>query len=173
MESQWQLRHYTATAAQQVQIYVSIVPEPPTLSGVARVVEESQLSGKFQGVQGKNCILIHFDAQLFGEAAKRPDRRSPALTAALLKKLVHGAIKGRGGSANQKVGPDHYDKPVDGDFLFLNDGGRNVMEVLMSPFKTKEAKGAALAHYLEVSEITLCLSQDGCLADVILAFNVS
>jgi hypothetical protein len=74
--------------------------------------------------------------------------------------LVHGAIKGRGGSPNQKVGPDHYDKPLDGDFIVLNDGGRNVIDVLMSPFKTKDAKGAALAHYLEVSEITLCLNQD-------------
>ena len=143
-----------------MQIYVSLVAEPPTLAGVARVVEESQLSGKFQGVQGKSCIMIHFDVQLFAEAAKRPDRRSPALTSALLKKLVHGAIKGRGGSPNQKVGPDHYDKPLDGDFIILNDGGRNVIDVLMSPFKTKDAKGAALAHYLEVSEITLCLSQD-------------
>ena len=154
------LRHYTATAAQQVQIYVSLAAEPATLGGVARVIEESQLSGKYQGVQGKSCIMIHVDVQLFAEAAKRPDRRSPALTSALLKKLIHGAIKGRGASPNQKVGPDHYDKPLDGDFIFLNDGGRNVIDVLMSPFKTKDAKGAALAHYLDVSEITLCLSQD-------------
>ena len=154
------LRHYTATAAQQVQIYVSLAAEPATLGGVARVIEESQLSGKFQGVQGKSCIMIHFDVQLFAEASKRPDRRSPALTSALLKKLIHGAIKGRGASPNSKVGPDHYDKPLDGDFVFLNDGGRNVIDVLMSPFKTKDAKGAALAHYLDVSEITLCLSQD-------------
>ena len=138
------------------------------MAGVARVVEESQLSGKFQGVQNKSCVLIHFDVQLFAEAAKRPDRRSPALTSALLKKLIHGAIKGRGGSANQKVAPDHYDKPLDGDFIILNDGGRNVMEALMSPFKVKDAKGAALAHYLEVSEITLCLSQD---CRLLLTFN--
>ena len=59
------LRHYTATAAQQVQIYVSLAAEPATLGGVARVIEESQLSGKFQGVQGKSCIMIHFDVQLF------------------------------------------------------------------------------------------------------------
>lgn len=124
------------------------------------MVEESQLSGQYQGVQGKNGIMIHFDSQLFAEAVKRPDRRAPALTSALLKKLIHGAIKGRGGAANQKVGPDHYDKPLDGDFIFLNDGGRNLTDVLMSPFKTKDVKGAALAHYVEVSEITLCLSQD-------------
>ena len=60
------------------------------------------------------------------------------------------------------MGPDHYDKPLDGDFIFLNDGGRNVVDILLSPFKTKDAKGAALAHYLEVSEVTLCLSQDRC-----------
>ena len=153
-------RHYTATAAQQVQIYCSLVPEPPTLSGVARVVEESQLSNAFVGVQGKSCVMIHFDCQLFGEASKRPNRRGAALTPALLKKLIHGAIKGRGGSANKKVNEEHYDKPLDGDFIFMNDGGRNVMEALMSPFKAKEGKASSVAHHLEYTEITLCLSQD-------------
>ena len=153
------VRHFVATAAEQVQIYVSLVPEPATMAGVAKVVKESHVA-QHLGAQGKGCIMIHFDAQLFGESLKRPDRRFPPLSPALVKKLVHGALKGRGRSPNSKVGDDHYDKPLDGDYVFLNDGGRNVLESLLSPFKAKETGKASIAHYLDTTEITLCLSQD-------------
>ncbi|CAK9076470.1 Uncharacterized protein SCF082_LOCUS36862 [Durusdinium trenchii] len=151
--------HFVATAAEQVQIYVSLVPEPATMAGVAKVVKESHVA-QHLGAQGKGCIMIHFDAQLFGESLKRPDRRFPPLSPALVKKLAHGALKGRGCSPNSKVGDDHYDKPLDGDYVFLNDGGRNVLESLLSPFKAKETGKASIAHYLDTTEITLCLSQD-------------
>ncbi|CAJ1360857.1 unnamed protein product [Effrenium voratum] len=151
--------HWTATAAQQVAIYVSLRAEPPTQSAVARAVGDSGLNGDLRGVQGKSGVMIHFDANLFAEAAKRPDRRFPPLSPALMKKLIHGSIKGRGGLANKKVAEDHFDRPIDGDFIFLNDAGRNVLESLLAPFKSKDGKGA-LAHYLEHTEITLCLSQD-------------
>ena len=154
-----QRRHWTATAAQQVAIYVSLRAEPPTQSAVARAVGDSGLNGDLRGVQGKSGVMIHFDANLFAEAAKRPDRRLPPLSPALMKKLIHGSIKGRGGLANKKVAEDHFDRPIDGDFIFLNDAGRNVLESLLAPFKSKDGKGA-LAHYLEHTEITLCLSQD-------------
>ncbi|CAJ1372633.1 unnamed protein product [Effrenium voratum] len=151
--------HWTATAAQQVAIYVSLRAEPPTQSAVARAVGDSGLNGDLRGVQGKSGVMIHFDANLFAEAAKRPDRRFPPLSPALMKKLIHGSIKGRGGLANKKVAEDHFDRPIDGDFIFLNDAGRNVLESLLAPFKSKDGKGA-LAHYLEHTEITLCLSQE-------------
>ena len=154
-----QRRHWTATAAQQVAIYVSLRAEPPTQSAVARAVGDSGLNGDLRGVQGKSGVMIHFDANLFAEAAKRPDRRFPPLSPALMNKLIHGSIKGRGGLANKKVAEDHFDRPIDGDFIFLNDAGRNVLESLLAPFKSKDGKGA-LAHYLEHTEITLCLSQD-------------
>ncbi|CAJ1384953.1 unnamed protein product [Effrenium voratum] len=140
-----------------VAIYVSLRAEPPTQSAVARAVGDSGLNGDLRGVQGKSGVMIHFDANLFAEAAKRPDRRFPPLSPALMKKLIHGSIKGRGGLANKKVAEDHFDRPIDGDFIFLNDAGRNVLESLLAPFKSKDGKGA-LAHYLEHTEITLCLS---------------
>ena len=155
-----QRRHWTATAAQQVAIYVSLRAEPPTQSAVARAVGDSGLNGDLRGVQGKSGVMIHFDANLFAEAAKRPDRRFPPLSPALMKKLIHGSIKSRGGLANKKVAEDHFDRPIDGDFIFLNDAGRNVLESVLAPFKSKDGKGA-LAHYLEHTEITLCLSQAG------------
>ncbi|CAJ1398801.1 unnamed protein product [Effrenium voratum] len=151
--------HWTATAAQQVAIYVSLRAEPPTQSAVARAVGDSGLNGDLRGVQGKSGVMIHFDANLFAEAAKRPDRRFPPLSPALMKKLIHGSIKGRGGLANKKVAEDHFDRPIDGDFIFLNDAGRNVLESLLAPLKSKDGK-RALAHYLEHTEITLCLSQE-------------
>ena len=129
---------------------MSLQAEPPTQSAVARAVGDSGLNGDLRGVQGKS--------NLFAEAAKRPDRRFPPLSPALMKKLIHGSIKGRGGLANKKVAEDHFDRPIDGDFIFLNNAGRNVLESLLAPFKSKDGKGA-LARYLAHTEITLCLSQ--------------
>ncbi|CAJ1354075.1 unnamed protein product [Effrenium voratum] len=49
--------HWTATAAQQVAIYVSLRAEPPTQSAVARAVGDSGLNGDLRGVQGKSGVM--------------------------------------------------------------------------------------------------------------------
>ena len=81
-------------------------------------------------------MLIHFDADLASEAHARPNYRPPPMTETLIKKLIWGALSGRGASpVGKNTEPD---VPIPGDVLCILDGGRD-NPLLMSPFK--QAKG--------------------------------
>ena len=154
------VEHWTATAAQMVNVYCSLHPEPETQAGVAKLVSESPLSANsVTGVAGKTCVMIHFDCNLFGEAKKRPHLRHPTLPDSLVKKLIWGALAGRGASPVGKAAEP--DCPIAGDCLFICDAGRPEVETaLFSPFSQNAPRGG-MSHYVEHAKITMCLAQDG------------
>ena len=87
----------------------------------------------------KNCVLIHFDADLATESHARPNYRPPPMTECLAKKLIYAALAGRGAKAVKTN--SEPDCPIPGDVLCILDGGRD-SPALMTPFK----QGKGLAH---------------------------
>ena len=85
----------------------------------------------------KNCVLIHFDADLASEAHARPNYRPPPMTETLAKKLIWGALSGRGAVPIGKN--TEADVPIQGDVFCILDGGRD-SAMLMSPFKQGKGK---------------------------------
>ena len=62
------VEHWTATAAQQLNVYVSLLTEPDTQAGLEKLISESPLSrSSIEGEVGKNMVMIHFDADLCGD----------------------------------------------------------------------------------------------------------
>ena len=86
----------------------------------------------------KNCVFIHFDADLASEAHARPNYRPPPMTEGLARKLIWGALRGRGCSPVGK-NPEP-DVPCQGDVLCILDGGRDC-PALMTPFKQGKGPG--------------------------------
>ena len=77
------------------------------------------------------------------------------MTEALAKKLIYGALAGRGAKAvKTNTEPDC---PIPGDVLCLLDGGRD-NPMLMTPFK--QSKSGHLPHYLEIKEVHAMISED-------------
>ena len=80
-----------------------------------------------------------------GEAAKRPSHRTPGLPDGHLQKVVPGVLQGRG--ATPRKGCSHVDAPVNGDFVFVSDGGCGD-ESALAPFRAPKTRGA-VSNYLE------------------------
>ena len=93
----------------------------------------------------KNCVLIHFDADLATESHARPNYRPPPITETLAKKLIYGALAGRGAKAVKTN--SEPDCPIPGDLLCILDGGRD-SPALMTPFK--QSKGRGLSIFLSL-----------------------
>ncbi|CAE7766349.1 unnamed protein product [Symbiodinium sp. CCMP2592] len=150
--------HFTATACQMFNVYCSLYAEPDTQAGVAALVSQSSLSGSSAtGVPGKSLVMIHLDAALVGESRSRPWQRQPAVAPALVSKLIHGALVGRG--AQPVKSATEPDMPIGGDAVFLCDSGRPEVEAaLLGPFSQNSARGN-LSSYLEHTRITMCISQ--------------
>lgn len=86
----------------------------------------------------KNCVFIHIDADLTSEAHARPNYRPPPMTESLAKKLIWGALRGRGA---KPVGKNpEPDVPCQGDVLCILDGGRDC-PALLTPFKQGKGPG--------------------------------
>ncbi|CAE7790570.1 unnamed protein product [Symbiodinium sp. CCMP2592] len=149
--------HWVATAAQQLNVYIKLIAEPDTQAGIEKAIVESPLSkSSIEGAVGKNMVMLHIDADLLGESAKRPGYRAPSIPPDIINKLVYGALRGRGarpvGSAAEP------DVPISGDALVVCDAGR-CPSTMLAPFK-QHSKRAGLSHYIEHAEIVLALAQD-------------
>lgn len=93
------VEHFTATAAELLNIYCLLQPEPSTESALIKMISESPLSpSKVKGVPGKSAVLIYLDTQLIGESNKKPALRLPPIQPGLLQKLITCALKARGSS---------------------------------------------------------------------------
>ena len=92
----------------------------------------------------KNCVLIHFDADLATESHARPNYRPPPMTECLAKKLIYAALAGRGAKAVKTN--SEPDCPIPGDVLCILDGGRD-SPALMSPFKQGKGLTDSLTDY--------------------------
>ena len=110
-------------AKEHVRAYVKLLQEPGTLDGVELAVSQSGLNNT-RGQERRSVFMTMLSADSLGESAGRaPHRRAPA-DSGLLRKLVHGAILGRGG---RRVNPAEEGGSVivpKGDVVALHDGGR-------------------------------------------------
>ena len=110
-------------AKEHVRAYVKLLQEPGTLDGVELAVSQSGLNNT-RGQERRSVFMTMLSADSLGESAGRaPHRRAPA-DSGILRKLVHGAILGRGG---RRVNPAEEGSSVivpKGDVVALHDGGR-------------------------------------------------
>ena len=104
--------HFTATAAQLLNIYVGLAPQPETEAAFIKMIQESCLGpSNVKGVTGKNAVLIYCDSQLIGESSKRPSTRLPPIEGNLLHTLIGNALKARGSTPIGK-GNTQVDCPI-------------------------------------------------------------
>lgn len=144
------VQHMTANASQLLNIYVSLQSEPVSQGALAKLVAESNLShGSVSGRSGKTVVMILFDANTFAERATRPQYRAAAVSTDLVKKLVGGAVSGRGG----KIKDGEVERLAPGDVVCLLDGGRG-MAALTAAFKGKGANWE-----LEAKDVVVALDE--------------
>ena len=150
--------HFTATAAELLQIYTSFYPEPQTEAAFVKLVQESPLGpSKVNGGPGKTAILIHVDLQLIGESLRRPSCKVPPLDTCPHQQLITGALKGRGASAIGRNN-NQVDCPVEGDIILVCDSRKDSTQGL-APFRSAKCRGQ-INGYLEHFELSLILNQD-------------
>ena len=149
--------YWTATAAQLCDIYVLLHVEPVTEAAMVKAISESSLAPtSIRGKAGKSCVLTHLDTQLIGEASKRPAYKLPPIPDGLMSKLLTAALKARG--AQPVKGSTHFDLPIEGDVVLLNDAGRRDDSTL-SHFKTGKTRLPVNAH-IDHWDLSLIISQD-------------
>ena len=150
--------YWTATAAQLCDIYVLLHAEPQTEAAMVKAIAESSLAPtSIRGKPGRSCVLIHLDTQLIGEASKRPAYKLPPIPDGLMSKLLTAALKARG--AQPVKGSTHFDAPIEGDVVLLNDGGRNDADACLSHFKTGKTRRPVNAH-IDHWDLSLVISQE-------------
>ena len=92
--------YWDAFGAQFVRQYVQLHVEPETAQRLAAIIGSSNLS-TVKGVEGKSSVLVLYDIDLEAEALNRPQDRKPPHNDECYKKLVQGAMLGRGGQLNK------------------------------------------------------------------------
>lgn len=152
--------HFTATAAQFLNIYVGLMPQPETDAAFVKMIQESCLGpSNVKGVPGKNAVLIYCDSQLIGESLKRPSTRLPPIEDNLLHTLIGNALKARGSTPIGK-GNTQVDCPIEGDIVIVNDGGRG-NDLCLAPFRSAKTRGTrGVNGYLEIFDLNVVISQD-------------
>ena len=84
-------------AKEHVRAYVKLVQEPATTAGVELAVKQSSLC-TIHGQERRNVFMIVLSTDNLAEVAGRAPHRRPPIEFSDLKKLVHGALLGRGGT---------------------------------------------------------------------------
>ena len=91
--------YWTAYASQFVKQYVRLVPEPETRHGVADLVSNSELKN-LRGIEGRSSVIVFYDVDCASESQNRPGDRKPPHLEENYKKVIQGAMQGRGGQRN-------------------------------------------------------------------------
>ena len=148
-------------AKEHVRAYVKLVPEPSTMAGVEQSVRQSGLSD-IRGLERRSVVMATLSADSLGEVAGRaPHRRAP-VDFELVRKLVQGALLGRGGSRDSDENP--VTVPA-GDLVALHDGGRpTVQQMFLDIWKpTRKVSGAVVknsAMDVKVKKLTLVMNEE-------------
>ncbi len=101
---------------------------------------------------GRTTVLLHFDCNLFAEAQTRPWLRPALPSEAVVKKLLHGVMQGRGAECDDD---GQVQAPLPSDVLLLNQGScsdtqpKSIVEGMFPKL--------SCAHY---KRWFLCLSED-------------
>ena len=152
-------------AKEHVRAYVKLLQEPSTMEGVVLAVSQSGLKNT-RGQERRSVFMTMLSADSLGESASRgPHRRAP-VESAVLRKLVHGAVVGRGG---HRVDPAEETSSVvipAGDVVALHDGGRTgVQSMLVDTFRPMhKVFHTALTKQspvdVKLKKVTLVLNED-------------
>ena len=117
--------YWNAVANQAVRTYVSLVPEPKTIQGVESAVAQSSLKD-ISGSQGVSSVLLWLDLDSVGESqgpGQQPMlRKKYTMDTNTLKKLVQGALMGRGSQKRGQAGAEEATRVVDGDVVMIHSG---------------------------------------------------
>ena len=97
---QFSSEYWEAFAAQLIRQYVKLVPEGTTAQGVASLIEDSHLK-EICGTEGRNCVIVNYEADVASEAFARPGECKPPRDAGDYKLLIQGALAGRGAQKNK------------------------------------------------------------------------
>eukprot|EP00438_Fugacium_kawagutii_P016989 Skav202425 [mRNA] locus=scaffold1370:406666:410894:- [translate_table: standard] len=118
--------YWNAVANQIVRTYVNLAVEPATVQGVDRAISQCPAK-EISGSQGTSSVLIWLDLDLLGES-RGPGQQIQARNKKfncdlnLLKKLLQGALMGRGSQKKGQTGAEEATKVVDGDIVLLHSG---------------------------------------------------
>lgn len=149
-------KYWKAVGNQTVRTYCTFAVEPKTLDGVIGLVSQSPLR-EFSGEEGKSSVLTHLDMDGLGESigpGQRPLlRKKFNAELSLLKKLVHGAMIGRGGQRKD----DECTCPPPGEMVFIHTGFDRSSKEAESLFRPGTARSNANID-AELKEICLCFS---------------
>ena len=105
---------------EHVRAYVKLLPEPTTIEGVKLAASQSSVS-TIRGQERRNVCMTALSVDSLGEVAGRTTRRRPPVEFDVLKKLVHGALLGRGGYRESDESPVRVHP---GDMVCLHDGAQ-------------------------------------------------
>lgn len=115
-------KYWQAVANQCVRTYVTLLVEPRTTDGVVTLVAQSPLKN-INGTQGQDSVLTFLDMDNLGESqgpgAQPLLRKKYNVEQQLLRKLIHGAMLGRG---SQNRGNNEATKIIDGDLIAIHNG---------------------------------------------------
>lgn len=127
-----------------MRAYVKLLPEPTTLEGVELAVKQSSVS-TIHGQERRNVFMIALSVDGLGEVAGRAPHRRPPVEFDVLRKLVQGALLGRGGHRESEESPVQVPP---GDIVSLHDGGRSqVQAMFMDLWKpTHKLLGTIVKH---------------------------
>jgi hypothetical protein len=148
-------------AKEHMRAYVKLIPEPTTMEGVEQAVRQSGLKD-IHGQERRNVFMITLNADNLNELAGRAPHRKAPVELELLKKLVQGALLGRGGIRETDENPVAV--PA-GDVVALHDGGRpSVQQLFLDIWKpTHKVLGTVVKHSavdMKVKKVTLVMNEE-------------
>ena len=131
-------------AKEHVRAYVKLLPEPTTIEGAKLAVRQSSASA-IHGQERRNVCMIALSVDSLGEVAGRATHRRPPVELDVLRRLVQGALLGRGG---RRESDDSHVRVPPGDMLSLHDGGRRqVQSMFIDLWKpTHKVLGTIVKH---------------------------
>ena len=149
-------------AKEHVRAYVKLVQEPATTAGVELAVKQSSLC-TIHGQERRNVFMIVLSTDNLAEVAGRAHYRRPPIEFSDLKKLVHGALLGRGGTRGESD-----ENPVSilgGDVVALHDGGRSQVQAMFVDLwkPTHKVLGTVVKHSaveMKLRKVTLVLNEE-------------
>jgi hypothetical protein len=148
-------------AKEHLRAYVKLAVEPATTSGVELAVKQSSLC-TIHGQERRNVFMILLSSDNLAELAGRAPHRRPPIEFGDLKKLVHGALLGRGGTRETEENPVSM---IPGDVVALHDGGRSPVQAMFVDLwrPTHKVLGTVVKHSaveVKLKKVTLVLNEE-------------
>ena len=133
--------YWRAVANQVVRTYCQIAVEATSLDGVSLGVSQCNLKD-LRGSMGESCVLIHLDVDLLGETygpnCQESLRKRFNPENGLLRKLLHGALLGRG--AQRRTEEGEATTVPEGDLVAIHSGVDRATSNCKALFRLSTAK---------------------------------